>query len=115
MPKYAWMVLPILLNLSCSYTKPSLTEDSREAVGATGGISYTHEALTSTKHMLVVTAAPGLMETESSIAQRILVFANKFAAQQCPGEFRFINDPNMDQRMAAGFMKRTKTYVFQCK
>ena len=55
------------------------------------------------------------METEGSIAQRILIFANRFAAKTCPAAFEFMNDPNLDQTVAGGFMKRTKTYVFICK
>lgn len=62
--------------------------------------------------MLIVTAAPGMMETESSIAQRILIFANKFAAEKCPDGFDFVSDPNFDQKISSGWMKRTKTYVF---
>jgi len=55
------------------------------------------------------------METEGSIAQRIHISANKFAAKTCPGSFEFVHDPNFDQTIAGGFMKRTKTYVFICK
>jgi hypothetical protein len=55
------------------------------------------------------------MESEGSIAQRIHISANKFAAKTCPSAFDFVHDPNFNQTIAAGFMKRTKTYVFICK
>ena len=55
------------------------------------------------------------METEGSIAQRIYISANKFASKTCPTSFEFVHDPNFDQTIAGGFMKRTKTYVFVCK
>lgn len=99
----------------CSYTRsPGLIEAGSE-VGGTGDVGFTHEALGANKHLVVVTAAPGLMETESSIAQRINISANKFAAKTCPSSFEFVHDPNFNQAMAGGFMKRTKTYVFICK
>ena len=99
---------------ACSYTQPPGTVEPGSEVGGTGGVKYTYEPLGNNKHLLTVTAAPGLMETESSIAQRIHIFANKFAARTCPSAFEFIHDPNFDQSIAGGFMKRTKTYVFTC-
>src|SRR5262245_2752260 len=35
--------------------------------------------------------APGLLETETSMSQRMLVFANEFAAKTCPRRFDFVN------------------------
>lgn len=105
----------ISLLLGCSYTRPPSAIEVGSEVGGTGDVGFTHEALGASKHLLTVTAAPGVMETESSIAQRIHISANKFAAKTCLSTFEFINDPNFDQRIAGGFMKRTKTYVFICK
>ena len=84
-------------------------------VGGTGDLAYTHEDLGFNKHMVTVTAAPGLMETESSIDQRILIFSNKFAAKTCSKAFKMLHDPNLDQSTAKGFMKRSRTYVFLCE
>jgi hypothetical protein len=84
-------------------------------VGGTGDVRYSYEPLGANKHLLIVTAAPGLMETEGSIAQRIHIFAYKFAATTCHGSFEFVHDPNFDQEIAGGFMKRTKSYVFICR
>lgn len=84
-------------------------------MGATGEVGYTHEPLGSNKHLVTVTAAPGLMETEGSISQRIHVFATRFAAKTCPQSFEFVHDPNFQQATAGGFMKRTRSYVFICK
>ena len=100
---------------ACSYTQPPARVQLGSEVGGTGDVGFSHEPLGSNKHLITVTAAPGIMETEGSIAQRILVFANKFAAQTCPSNFEFVNDPNFSQPIAAGFMKRTKTYIFVCK
>ena len=109
-------VLSFAVALSaCSYTKAPSTIEQGSSVGATGDVGYTHESLGGQKHLIVVTAAPGLMETEGSIAQRIHISANKIAAQKCIKSFDFVHDPNFDQQIAAGFMKRTKTYVFVCK
>lgn len=108
-----WFVLPALL-AACDYT-PSpqlLAQDS--SVGGTGNIKFTVEELTATKRFLTVTAAPGIGETEGSIKQRIHQFAVRFAARECPNEYRFVDDPNMSQTLAAGFMRRTRSYVIQC-
>jgi len=91
---------------ACAYTAE---------VGTTGDVGFTHERLAAGKHLLSITAAPGLMETESSIEQRIHVFAIKHAAKTCPASFDFLHDPNFSQSMSRGFMNRTKTYVFVCK
>jgi hypothetical protein len=99
----------------CSYTRPPGSIDKGSEVGGVGDVGVTDEPLGANKHMITVTAAPGIMETEGSIAQRIHIFANKYAAKTCPSSFEFIHDPNFDQTIAAGFMKRTKTYVFVCK
>lgn len=99
----------------CSYTKQPGAKEAASDVGGTGDVRYTHEPLGSNKHLLTVTAAPGLMETEGSIAQRVHIFANRFAAKTCPASFEFVHDPNFDQTIAGGFMKRTKSYVFNCK
>lgn len=104
-----------LLLHGCSYTKQPGTVEPGSDVGGTGGIGFSHDPLGGGKHIVTVTAAPGVMETESSIAQRIHIFANKFAAKTCPVSFDFVHDPNFDQSIAGGFMKRTKTYVFVCK
>jgi hypothetical protein len=99
----------------CSYTRqPGVVEQGSE-VGGTGNVGFTHEPLGSNKHLITVTSAPGIMETEGSIAQRIHISANRFAAKTCPKSFEFVHDPNFDQTIAGGFMKRTKTYVFICK
>ena len=74
----------------CSYTQAPGALEPGSQVGGTGDVGYTHEPLGANKHLLTVTAAPGLMETEGSIAQRIHIFANKFAAKTCPGVFEFV-------------------------
>lgn len=109
-------LLAVLTSLQgCSYTRqPGLVEQGSQ-VGGTGDVGFAHETLGSNKHLVTVTAAPGIMETEGSIAQRIHISANRFAAKTCPNAFEFIHDPNFDQTIAGGFMKRTKTYVFICK
>lgn len=98
----------------CSYTPKNTAIEQGSEVGATGDIGFNHENLGSQKHLLTVTATPGIMETETSITQRIHIFANRFAAKTCKMSFEFIHDPNFDQKTAGGFMKRTKTYVFVC-
>ena len=113
------LVIAILVALAllqgCSYTRqPGAIEQGSE-VGGTGDVGFTHEPLGANKHLLTVTAAPGIMETEGSIAQRIHIFANRFAAKACPSSFEFVHDPNFDQTIDGGFMKRTKTYIFICK
>ncbi len=110
--------IPLLMSvalLACSYTKPPDAAEPGSQVGGTGDVRYTNEDLGGGKHLLTVTAAPGMMETEGSIAQRIHVFANRFAARACPSGFDFVHDPNFDQEIAMGFMKRTRSYVFQCR
>jgi hypothetical protein len=105
----------LVLLQGCSYTRPPGVLEQGSEVGGTGDVGFTHEKLGTNKHLVTVTAAPGVMETEGSIAQRIHIFANRFAAKTCPTSFEFVHDPNFDQSIAGGFMKRTKTYVFLCK
>lgn len=105
----------MLISTGCSYSGTTSNYSKGSDVGGTGNVKYHHEILGGGKHLLTVTASPGLLETEGSIAQRIHIFSNKFAAKKCPNLFDFVHDPNFDQSIAAGFMKRTKTYVFMCK
>ncbi|MCZ8272008.1 MAG: hypothetical protein O9306_15985 [Beijerinckiaceae bacterium] len=98
---------------ACSYTPGSTSTDAASAVGGTGGISYNHEKLGNKQHLLTVNAAPGLGETESSIVQRAFLFANRFAARQCPSGFSFQNSPG-GSAVSAAFMQRTLTYSFRC-
>ena len=95
----------------CSHI--TLTENSG-SVGITGSVAAEHEDLGSRKHMLIVTAAPALAETEGSIEQRIFIRAQREAARICPGKFEFVANPNGVAPLAAGFMKRSRTYVFSC-
>lgn len=95
----------------CSHA--TLTGDAG-SVGVTGSVVAEHEALGNGKHMLVVTASPALAETEGSIEQRILIHAQREAARICTGKFEFIVTPNGVVPLAAGFMKRSRSYVFLC-
>ena len=109
------LTLIVTLSAGCSYTgAPKMYSEGSE-VGGTGDLQYDYEELGNKKYFLTVTAAPGLIETEGSVAQRIHIFATKFAAKTCPNLFDFVHDPNYEQSLAAGFMKRTKSYVFICK
>jgi hypothetical protein len=63
--------------------------------------------------MVTVFVSPGLLETESSMSQRMLGFANEFAAKTCPRRFDFVHDPNPDIRLD-GLTERNKTYTFRC-
>ena len=109
------MSLLVAVIAGCSYTPESSNSVPNSGVGATGNLSFDHVLLGGNKHLVTVTAAPGLMETESSIAQRIHLFANKFAAERCLAGFDFVHDPNFAQKIAGGFMKRTRSYVFVCE
>jgi hypothetical protein len=95
----------------CSHS--TLTGDTG-SVGITGGVAAEHEVLGNGKHMLVVTASPALAETEGSIEQRIFIHAQHEAARICPGKFEFVTNPNGVAPLAAGFMKRSRSYVFSC-
>src|SRR5262245_35444837 len=105
----------MLTIVACSYAAAPRSVEPGSEVGGSGDVRYTHESLGSQKHLLTVTAAPGVMETAGSIQQRIHVFATRFAARTCPSAFDFVHDPNFDQSIAGGFMKRTKSYVFVCR
>lgn len=98
---------------ACSYNPPGQAVSGSD-VGGTGNVSVNHEPLGSGKHMLVVSAAPGLAETEGSIGQRILITANRYAARTCAAGFQFDHDPNLAQPPGAGFMVRSRTFVFRC-
>lgn len=111
--KLALVVLAFSM-LGCSYASQDTQLAANSNVGGTGNLKFTHKPLSGSKHLLTVTASPGLGETEGSIQQRLLVFANEFAAKTCPTGFSFQHDPNLDQPGAAGFMARSKSYVFAC-
>ena len=95
----------------CAY---SSGPGDNSSVGGTGGISIQHEEVARGRHLLTVTASPGVGETESSIGQRILISANRFAGLQCPSGFAFVDDPNAHQATAGGFMRRSRSYTFTC-
>jgi hypothetical protein len=113
--RYFVVFFIILVSTACSYSGSTSSYSQGSDVGGTGNVKYNHEILGGNKHLLTISASPGLLETEGSIVQRIHIFANKFATKKCPNLFGFVHDPNFDQTIAAGFMKRTKTYVFMCK
>ncbi len=66
------LVVAALTSLQgCSYTRqPGATEAGSE-VGGTGDVRFTHEPLGANKHLITVTSSWN-METEGSIAQRVL-------------------------------------------
>ncbi|QEL21728.1 hypothetical protein FQV39_03400 [Bosea sp. F3-2] len=99
---------------SCNYAGSGTTEASGSEVGGTGNIKFTHERMGVKNHMLIVSASPGLGETEGSVAQRISGFANRFAAKTCPGTFDFSKGADPEGQMSARFMERSKTYTFSC-
>lgn len=81
-------------------------------VGTTGKVRFEYKALGGGSHLLTVQAAPGIFETEESMGNRMLVFANEFAAQTCTGKYNFLGDPNpeFDNRS----VRRQKVYTFRC-
>ena len=107
------LAVSCIILIACE-TTPTDSVDKNSSTGIIGNISYTHDVLSSNKHFLVIKAKPELMETESSIAQRIHQYSVRFAAKTCPDDFKFIDDPNMRQKGGGGFMKRTKSYTFLC-
>ena len=52
------------------------------------------------------------METETSMSERIYIFANKFASETCPTGFDFLSNPKSGQPVEPGLTQRTKTYSF---
>jgi hypothetical protein len=66
-------------------------------VGGTGDISYSHQKLSGKNYLVTVSARPGLAETETSMNERIYIFANQFAAKTCPSGFDFLGNPNAGQ------------------
>lgn len=112
MKSYLGILISVLALSGCSHAE--LAHNGGTPVGVTGTISAQHESLCNGKHMLVVTAAPALAETEGSIEQRIFIHAQREAALICPGKFEFVLNPNGAAPLAAGFMKRSRSYVFAC-
>ena len=100
---------------ACAYSPPATSIAEGSEVGGTGGMSYSHEPLGGNMHFLTVDASPGLMETEGSIDQRIYQFAVRFAGSTCESGFDFVDDQNMQQSRGSGFMRRTRTYRFECR
>jgi hypothetical protein len=62
--------------------------------------------------MVTASVSPGLMETETSMSQRLVIFSSQFAAQTCPKGYDFVNNPATDQPVPGGLAQRTKTYRF---
>jgi len=78
-------------------------------------VEYSHRLLDNDEHVVAVTVGPGYYESEPSMARRHNEFANRYAAKTCLGEYAFVHDPNVDERMQQAWWKRTKNYVFVCK
>lgn len=111
--KSTFAMLSFTLTLmGCSHA--DLANNGTNSVGVTGNVTAQHEALGNGKHMLVVAAAPALAETDGSIEQRIFIHAQREASRICPGRFEFVNNPNGTAPLAAGFMKRSRSYIFAC-
>ena len=102
---YHLLAMSILLG-ACSYAP-------RATVAGTGSVTFSHDKLGPGMHMLVVTANPGVLEAEDSLAGRNIAFANRFAAQTCRGTFTFLPEPQPRQ-MASGPSRGTSTYAFRC-
>ena len=96
----------------CSYG-PTTQAAPGSQVGSTGNVQYSHKVLSPNNHMVTVQIAPGLAETEASMAQRMTAFASEFAAKTCPARFDFLTDPS-PQRSETGIVERTKVYTFRC-
>lgn len=112
MKSYLNILISAIALSGCSHAE--LANNGSTPVGVTGTVSAQHEALGDDKHMLVVTASPALAETEGSLEQRIFIHAQREAARICPGKFEFVHNPNGTAPLAAGFMKRSRSYVFAC-
>lgn len=114
-PKASIAIMISTCLTACAYSPAATSEADEGNVGVTGGLAYTHEELGGGMHFLTLDAAPGMMETEGSIDQRMYQFAVRFAADQCDAGFDFLDDQNMQQSRGAGFMRRTLNYRFQCR
>lgn len=108
---FSMMSLTLTL-MGCSHA--NFANNATKSVDGTGNVTAQHEALGNGKHMLVVTAAPALAETDGSIEQRIFIHAQREASRTCPGRFEFVDNPNGTAPLAAGFMKRSRSYIFAC-
>jgi hypothetical protein len=60
---------------ACAYSPLASQVAEGPRVGGVGSISYSHKQLNANTHMLTVHVAPGLLETETSMSQRMLVYA----------------------------------------
>lgn len=107
-------ILSLLLS-GCSYNSPASQVAPGSQVGGTGDITYEHRPLSGGTHMVIVTVRPGLAETETSMSQRSLAFGTTFASQTCPKGFDFVNNPDPDRPVEAGFAQRQRTYTFRCR
>ncbi len=101
-----------LLLSACAYGSPSSVAPGSQ-VGGTGDIRFSHKPLNASTHLLTVDVAPGLLETEASMSQRMLEFANEFAAKTCLKRYDFVADPNPDIRVS-NLTQRHKVYTFRC-
>lgn len=106
-------MLALLGNVACAYTPAPTQVAPGSEVGGTGNIRFDHRSLNANTHSLTVHISPGILETEGSMSQRMLDFANQFAAKTCVKRFDFITDPNPDFR-ASELTQRTKVYIFRC-
>jgi hypothetical protein len=112
MKSYLALGIAVVLG-GCAYGTPAGQIAPGSEVGGTGDIKYSQENLGNGTHLVTVRVAPGMLETEDSMSQRMFVFENKFAAQTCRGRFEFIADPNRERRIDE-LTVRVKPYVFRC-
>ena len=105
------LVLPVFLS-GCTYPHAPEEIAKGSEVGITGKIRFEHKPLGGNSHLLTLQAGPGILETDQSIGQRMLVFANEFAARTCSGKFDFLNDPNPEYDNQ--YVRRQKVYSFRC-
>jgi hypothetical protein len=105
------LIFPLFLS-GCTYPHTPQEVAMGSEVGTTGKIRFEHKALGGGSHLLTVQAAPGILETEESMGNRMLVFANEFAAKTCVGKYNYLGDPNPEYDNL--LVRRQKVYTFRC-
>lgn len=79
-----------------------------------GPLSHEHRVLGNKRHVILVTAEPGVAETDQQVVDRIRHASSELAGNICPDGFEMLHAPAFEGHWLEKLERRTESYVFAC-
>jgi hypothetical protein len=113
-PSKLVLVVLAISTLGCSYASQDTQLAANSNVGGTGNLKFTHKALSGSKHLLTVTASPGLGEQRGLSSSDCLYLPTNLLRRLVQQDLTFSMIPIWTNQGRQVFMARSKSYVFSC-